>query len=283
MKKAIKLINAVLKGKARGFEYTEDSLTSTVFGTLQYIELYKGIVPFIENSILYDDEKTTLWKALKKDDIDIRCFQQAKLFFWTKHSKYGEPDLIIIFTDHAHGEDDLLIIVEAKFKSDKSGTGEYDQLMRYYKAVCEDIENFNDFEIAGFTGRKGYIVYLTESEAVDQIKDSIAEIKKTDQNYKDKIFHLRWHQLHTVLSHNVQALASREKLIALDLIKYLEKLGLSEFRGVSAPSERIIKLTSYYGAIFYQDSKAVREKDTFFDQLPEVKLDKLPYCFYRGN
>jgi hypothetical protein len=32
--------------------------------------------------------------------------------------------LILIFSDHVHGFDDLLLVVEAKFKSGKSGTEE---------------------------------------------------------------------------------------------------------------------------------------------------------------
>jgi len=65
----------------------------------------------------------------------------VEYIFWARHPKHGEPDLILIFRDHVHGLDDLLLVVEAKLKSGKSGTDEKDQLARYFKAINFDIEN----------------------------------------------------------------------------------------------------------------------------------------------
>ena len=50
------MIQAVLKGKSLGYEYTEDILTSTVFGNLRYIRpdfeaIHNNIESFTELSV----------------------------------------------------------------------------------------------------------------------------------------------------------------------------------------------------------------------------------------
>ncbi len=269
------MIKAILQGKSRGYEYLEDLLTSTVFGTLNYLPPDKVIIPFIESAILHDKQKK-LWEVLRDKGIDLRSYQSIKMHFWAKHIKYGEPDLILLFTNHVHNDEDLLIIIEAKFKSDKSGTGENDQLMRYYKAIYDDIENFNEQEIAEFKGVKGYIIYLTESEAIDEIEASVLEIKKTNEDYSSSIFHLRWNQLHKLLSNSVNRLSLQEKVIVEDMINYLEKLGLCEFSGISSPDNNIIRTINNKGNSFYSNN-------TYFKLLPKVNLESKKYCFYRGE
>ena len=56
----VNLIQAVLEGKSLGYEYREDILTSTVFGTLKYIRPDMVLIPFIESAFLYDEKRTTL-------------------------------------------------------------------------------------------------------------------------------------------------------------------------------------------------------------------------------
>jgi hypothetical protein len=44
------MIQAVLGGKSLGYEYTEDILTSTVFGTIKYLKPDAVLIPFIESA-----------------------------------------------------------------------------------------------------------------------------------------------------------------------------------------------------------------------------------------
>jgi hypothetical protein len=187
------LIQAVLEGKSLGYEYTEDILTSTVFGTLKYLRPDMILIPFIESAFLYNGKRTTLWEKLNSEGIELRCYQEVEYVFWTWNQNYGEPDLILIFRDHVHGFDDLLLIVEAKFKSGKSGTDENDQLVRYFEAINNDIENFTESSVSSFKGRKGYIVYLTEAEAYSDITATTKIIQSRYIEIKENVFHLRWH------------------------------------------------------------------------------------------
>ena len=55
------MIQAVLEGKSLGYEYTEDILTSTVFGLLKYLRPYMVLIPLL-SQLLYNKERTTLWE-----------------------------------------------------------------------------------------------------------------------------------------------------------------------------------------------------------------------------
>src|SRR5665647_2288822 len=151
------MIKAVLSSKSLGYEYVEDILTSTVFGTIKYINPDLVLVPFIESAFLYDQNRTTLWQKLNSEGIELRCYRNVEYVFWDKNFTYGEPDLILIFKNHIHGNDDFLLVIEAKFKSGKSGTNENDQLVRYYEAINNDIESFTIPAVSNFKGIKGYI------------------------------------------------------------------------------------------------------------------------------
>lgn len=258
------LIQAVLNGKSLGYEYSEDFLTSSVFGLLTYLRPEMALIPFIETAYLYDTEKTTLWKKLNSDGIELRCYREIEQIFWARHIKpqlkesehqsytesgWGEPDLILIFRDHVHGLDDLLLVVESKFQSGKSGKDEKDQLLRYYEAI-NDLENFTEPLVSNFCGMKGYIIYLTEFEAYSEISDSIRLIKKK-YGITPNIFQLKWDHLYQTLEKVYSFFSSYEIEIVNDLMKYMEKLGLRGFSGISLPDDFLASVFTSSYPIFY--------------------------------
>ena len=89
------LIQAVLEGKSLGYEYTEDILTSTVFGTLKYLRPDLILIPFIESAFLYNEERTTLWGKLNSEGVELRCYGEVEYAFWSWNQNDGEPDLIL--------------------------------------------------------------------------------------------------------------------------------------------------------------------------------------------
>lgn len=54
------MIQAVLGGKSLGYEYTEDILTSTVFGTLKYLRPDMVLIPLL-NPPFYTTTKELLF------------------------------------------------------------------------------------------------------------------------------------------------------------------------------------------------------------------------------
>lgn len=266
------MIQAVLGGKSLGYQYTEDILTSTVFGTIKYLKPDAILIPFIESAFLYDENRTTLWQKLKSVGIELRCYQEVEYVFWAWNQKFGEPDLILIFKNHIHGEDDFLLVVEAKFKSGKSGTDENDQLARYFEAISYDINNFSESSVSAFNGKKGYIVYLTESEAYSDILASTQIIQSKYNEVKENVFHLRWHQLYKTLETMYPFYSSYENVIVDDLMQYMEKVGLRDFSGISLPDESLCPEFIQPYPIFYEDGKSISRKKTYFDQLGELDI-----------
>lgn len=278
------LIQAVLASKSLGYEYTEDILTSTVFGALRYLRPDIILIPFIEASFLYNEQRTNLWKKLNSEGIELRCYREIEYVYWPRNNNYGEPDLIILFKNHIHGYDDFLLIVEAKFKSGKSGTEENDQLVRYYEAITNDIENFSEPRVSGFKGKKGYIVYLTEAEAYSDIAASSYLLGNKYNELKDQIFHLKWQQLYKTFETMYEFCSSNEKAIVNDLIEYLKKLGLRDFSGISLPDESLNAAFSSQYPIFYRDKFGDKKISTYFNQMViELDLNHDKTIFYRGN
>ena len=275
------LIQAVLRGKSLGYEWKEDVLTSTIFGLLKYIRPDMLLIPFIESAFLYDEKRTKLWEELFSEGIELRCYREIEYFFWAWNQYYGEPDLILIFRNHIHGLDDLLLVVEAKFKSGKSGTNEKDQLVRYFEAINNDIDNFTESSVSNFKGRKGLIIYLTEAQAHLDIAASNKIIQTRYQEVEERVFHLRWHQLSKTTEKMYPFYTVYEKAMADDLIMYMDKLGLRHFFGISLPDNSLISTLSLKHPIFYNYKN---KKQTYFDELEDVEISLKKSIFYKeGN
>lgn len=273
------MIQAILANKAQEVKYKEDILTSIVFGTLKYLRPDIILIPFIESAFLYNEKRTSLWESLSSGGIELRCYREIEYIFWPKHNKYGEPDLIIVFKNHIHGADDFLLVVEAKFKSEKSGTEENDQLVRYFEAINNNIEGFSENAVSDFKGKKGQIIYLTEAEAYSEISASSKILESKYNIINERVFHLRWHQLFKTIEIMYEFCSSREKLLVNDLMEYLEALGLKEFAGISPPNIFL----NEQRPVFYQDKLFENEKITYFDHsIPDFDLDDQA-IFYRGN
>ena len=82
---------------------------------------------------------------------------------------------------------------------------------------------------------------------------------------------------------NVSVLFIIRKEIVYDLMKYLEKLGLRDFSGISLPDESLSLAFSLPNPVFYNDSKCTAKNNTYFDQLGnlDIKIDK--NIFYGGS
>lgn len=279
------MIPAVLNGKSANTEYSEDMLTSTVFGTLRYLLPVNAIIPFIESAFLYDNIRTELWQILVSEGIDLRCYKQVEYIFWARHPNFGEPDLMLLFTDNIHGCEDFLLPIEVKFKSGKSGIGEYDQLKRYYTALNEDIISFNESAVSNYKNKCKYVVYLTEHDAISDIEESKKQIIKSSGEFSGQILHLRWHQLFKVLESMQDVYSFTEQTIADDLMNFLEKLGLRDFSGFSLPDDSIRETVSFPYPVFflYNELKENLNHKSLFDKLPEMNINQGTYCFYRGE
>lgn len=275
------MIQATLHGKVPEFENVEDLLTSSVFGRLRYLPPGDALIPFLETAFLYDcSPRTTLKKYFAEHNILFGLYKSVKYFFWCKHSNLGEPDLILIFSNHQNGDQDLLILVEAKYKSPKSSTGENDQLKRYYIAITEQPNEFYHVDFANFSGIIGPIIYLTEMEASSEIQDAEQEIVKAKKTLKHPIFHLRWQQLYKILEQRLPQ-EQTKLFIFEDLLSHLKDSNLEEFSGITCPSKDLDFINNHF-PVFYNEVPQTVQDYKYFKNLPLVSFKEEKYCFYRG-
>jgi hypothetical protein len=209
------VFEAEIKGKIPEIENMEDILTSTVFGLLKYISEKKVLLSIINQAKTISDEKF-------QDCCDIDLFKYTpEIIFWKNIPIYGEPDLIIKFK--FPNKPELLLCIEVKYYSSKSGEGEDDQLGRYFEALDQTA-----FETdAQFLG----IIYLTKYPATEELKDTLQYIEqKGFINFKRKIFHLSWFEITTTIKEfDKSILKERDKMIIDDLLEYLQYKNLVEF------------------------------------------------------
>lgn len=151
-------------------------------------------------------------------------------------------------------------------------------MARYYYAINHDIENFSESSVSNFKGRKGYLVYLTEAEAYSDISASTKIIQSKYNGVEDNVFHLRWHKLYQTLEKMNPFYSSYEKKITDDLMRYMERVGLRDFSGISSPKESLFSAFTLPYPIFYES-----EKKTYFDQLTELDIKSEKNIFFGGN
>ncbi len=273
----ISTIIASLHGKIPELKTLEDVLTSTIFGRLRYLPPEKILIPFLKSAQSYNPPGISLGEHLKNQGISLELYLTVLFKFWSKHPKYGEPDLILLFKGHQNGDPDLLMLIEAKLYSSKSGVGENDQLKRYYLAIHESINGFYDQDISEFKGHIAPLIYLTGFDAQAEINESTREIVEGGRVLKDPIFHLRWQQLSNILeNYNNQYEPS---LICNDLIDYLKHLNLLEYKGITLPSAEIKQALNKTQPVFY--SLPLHSKQ-YFSNLPVVQINLNSNVFYRG-
>ena len=202
------MIQAELHGKLSEIKNSEDVLTSNIFGLLKYLP----------NDILLNilDHAKTL--SGKKIEFDLKSYI-PEFIFWENIKGYGEPDLIIKFRNKVGHE--LILCIEIKYYSSKSGDGDNDQLKRYFEAL-----SISSKEKSSFLG----VVYLTKYPSRKELEDSLYYIKQKElDDSEEKLFQLRWFEITKSLENYNGVLNRHEDLIVKDLIEYLKYKNFVEF------------------------------------------------------
>ena len=151
-------------------------------------------------------------------------FTQLKVYFWRKHKTHGEPDLLLVF--RADGRSPLVVLIEAKLLSEKSGTGDRDQLVRYLR-VLGDLGEV-DVHVPAQADR--YLIYLTPRESLAELEDSAA---RTDDPAKDRprLFRLQWQDVLEAADKAWPSSPEPACTILTDVACFLRELGLEYFKG----------------------------------------------------
>lgn len=225
------MLQALLNGKlSREQENMEDILTSNVFGLLKYVPAREGLLKYLalaedtngdqplkclsslsdvtEKSIDYD-----FWPGWKETDCDA-C----------------EPDVVI--TLRLPNENDLLVLVEAKYLCGKSSEADeaYDTPT---DQLAKEWDNLRSRAKA--QGKAPSLIYLTAHYAYphQDIKDAINEFKcKRPGASEPVIYWLSWRHLYKVCE-------DTNNTILNDLAFLLGRLNLKFFYGVKLDNVHI--------------------------------------------
>lgn len=224
------MLLAEIRGKrleaARNFE---DYLTSTVFGHLRYIALglfWDDLFTRAKGLPGLDGQELSLGRLLADADCLPSVYSRLQTHFWSFHPSHGEPDLILVFS--GDGLPPLVLLIEVKLRSEKSGTGDNDQLAKYLRIL-------NDLDAVGIhvpAETHRYLVYLTPQDSIVELLAS-ADCSDDPVTQRHRLFRLQWQDVLEVAKSPRHHDQEPTSLILNDIAAFLREWGLEYFGGMS--------------------------------------------------
>jgi len=276
------LLEAELKGKLPEVENYEDVLTSNVFGTIKYLPFEEGLLPILSEAVNHGTEDDFLTYFKSKYDLDLSEYKIGEILFWPSSEEYGKPDLVIILESICSENPNLILGIEVKYQSHKSGSGEEkDQLKRYFESLQNNRSSYNEISDKYLEGEFLGIIYLTSYNAKEEIEESISYIENLHHNgeVREKFFRMRWKDL-TRLFKEKEAKSFSSNRIYNDIYRLLDKKNLKEFEGIPRPKEILLDTNNdekYFGGGNMVENKKGEEISKVFDYMIEFykSLSKL--------
>jgi len=221
-------------------EGLEDLITSTVFGQLRLIAPPRFWPELFRRARTAETPDRSLSDVLLGLNTDAYLYTQVEIQFWRSFFDYGEPDLIAYFTGDK--VQPLLVLIEVKLNSGKSGIGERDQLARYL-SLFDDRQCVPEWPC---DVDRRFLLYLTRSFASDDLHDSVSASKSV--NARGRMFGLEWNDLLEVA--NGQRLGND---LLGEVADFLKRRGFEKFAGFGAVPLSAIPNGSFYGTRYYKD------------------------------
>lgn len=223
----------------------EDYLTSAVFGHLRYVPpgpFWDDLLKRARGLPGPDGGEHSLGQVLAVAGHPPSAFTRLKVHFWREHETHGEPDLILVFT--ADGRPPLVVLIEAKLWSDKSGTGDRDQLVRYLR-VLEDLDTVK-VHVPAEAAR--CLVYLTPRESLAEVEDSAARVDDAARD-RPRLFRLQWQDVLEAADAAWPGAQEPACTVLGDVARFLREVGLEYFKGMSRLDELPL-LEQGFGAFY---------------------------------
>lgn len=222
------MIEAELRGKVPSeLQDDEDLLTSAVFGLLQYVPpsvFWPAVLMRAESC-----KGRSFVGRCKELGAHISDYEKVNVHFWPVHQKFGEPDLLLVFS--GGDQRPLCFIIEAKLWANKSGREEQDQLNRYLAAMkdSEWLGKVTEFRVpVALPG----LIYLTPRAAWLELHDSI-EHAPDYLAAESRLFLLQWQDILEVACEVFPQADEPQRSMLSHIADFLEHRGLAYFRGFS--------------------------------------------------
>lgn len=233
-----------MHGKIPEVENLEDVLTSNVFGLVKNIPNSHCLFHILRKATDYHDGSDLIDNVERRFGVDITEYSHSEYVFWPTHRIYGEPDLILILKSDEASNPDLILCIEVKYHSKKSGIGDNDQLRRYFDSL-RDESNRNHYlnrSIRFFRGKFIGIIYVTNRTQKREVDESIKMLEQDgdDHDYGEMFFRLKWSDITKVFK-NMKVQQSEYKKTFEDIYNFLIYKDLKEFEGIpTVPKDLVL-------------------------------------------
>ena len=225
-------------------EGQEDWLTSAVFGHLRHIAPGVFWPELFSRAFNTGEPRVSLYSQLCAAGVQLSSYSDLSVDFWKYFEGYGEPDIILQFSGGT--EAPLVIIIEVKLNSGKSGAGSNDQLKRYLELLGDrdGIPRVSKHE----TDQR-YVVYLTRQfakmELEESVRLSIAEGKK---GAVGQLYGLQWQDVLEC----AEATGDAHSLLG-EVAEFLRRREFGAFAGINSPVPCLDSASgTFYGARYFE-------------------------------
>jgi hypothetical protein len=200
-------------------EGQEDWLTSAVFGNLRQVPPALFWPSLFERALTVETPGVSLASELSRIGVELSAYTDLEMLFWKDCLKFGEPDLLLRFTGNAIRP--LIVLIEIKLNSTKSGVGDNDRLAKYL-ALLDDAMTLPDWK-CGEDYR--FLIYLTQTFAKLELEASVLASGRRDA--VRRMFGLEWRD---VLE--TSASEANGGFLLLEVAEFLKGRGFEAFGGM---------------------------------------------------
>ena len=224
-------------------EGQEDWLTSAVFGHLRHIPPGVFWPDLFSRAFNTGEHRASLYSRICAEGVQLSRYSDLKILFWKCFEGYGEPDVILQFSGGTQAP--LIVIVEVKLNSGKSGAGDDDQLKRYLELLDDRAAFFPASKEE--TGQR-YLVYLTRNFSKMEIEESVelsADAGKKDA--AERLYGLQWQDVLECAEANGDPRSLLE-----EVAEFLRGRGFEAFGGFKSRAPSFESASgAFYGSCYF--------------------------------
>lgn len=225
-------------------EGQEDWLTSAVFGHLRHIPPGIFWPSLFRRAFNTGEHRASLYSRICSAGIQLGSYWDLRILFWQYFDGYGEPDIILQFSGGAQAP--LIVIVEVKLNSGKSGGGDDDQLKRYLELLDNRATFLTSLKVD--TDQR-YLVYLTRNFAKMEIEESVnLAVNAGKMDAAEKLYGLQWQDVLECAEANGEPRSLLEEIAEFLRIRGFEAFGGFKYQ---APSLRPTS-GAFYGSRYFE-------------------------------
>jgi len=219
-------------------EDQEDWLTSAVFGHLRQIPPGVFWPDLFSRAHSTGEHRASLYSRISAAGVQLGNYSDLTILFWKYCEGYGEPDLILQFSGGTQAP--LIVIVEVKLNSGKSGVGDDDQLKRYLELLDDRAVFSPAWKLE--TGQR-YLVYLTRNFSKMEMEKSVElSVEAGKKDAAERLYGLQWQDVLECAEAN-----GEPRSLLYEVAEFLRRRGFEAFGGFKS---RAPSLESASGAFY---------------------------------